>query len=221
MRCFSTTRKKKEGRKEGRGEEGNYSDAPLSPAAVACVALTALTLSPATRNPFSRIFNNILLGLGREADKLSSEDGMARVRAAAEMAQAHEFIISLPRGYETVVGAGSVRLSGGQRQRIAIARGLVCRPRLLVMDESSASLDAITEARIMDVICGCARSGSFGLLIIAHRLSTVARADEINVLEGGRITERGVHRELMQKAGGAYRRLVQVAAAQSTDDASS
>jgi ABC-type multidrug transport system fused ATPase/permease subunit len=117
------------------------------------------------------------------------------VERAARLAQAHEFIARLPDGYDTVIGERGITLSGGQRQRIAIARALVVDPRVLILDDATASVDATTEA----LIRGGLREAMEGrtTLIIAHRLSTIALADELVVLDGGTICARGTHDELL------------------------
>jgi ABC-type multidrug transport system fused ATPase/permease subunit len=113
---------------------------------------------------------------------------------AARLAQAHEFIEALPEGYDTIVGERGITLSGGQRQRLAIARALVVDPRILILDDATASVDATTESRIRDGLREAMRGRT--TIIIAHRLSTIALADEIVVLEDGRIAARGNHDEL-------------------------
>jgi ABC-type multidrug transport system fused ATPase/permease subunit len=115
---------------------------------------------------------------------------------AARLAQAHDFIAALPDGYETVIGERGITLSGGQRQRIAIARALVVDPRVLVLDDATASVDATTEARIRLGLREAMRGRT--TFIIAHRLSTLALADELVVLEEGRIAARGTHDELIE-----------------------
>ncbi|HEY3920522.1 MAG TPA: ABC transporter ATP-binding protein [Gaiellaceae bacterium] len=115
---------------------------------------------------------------------------------AARLAQAHEFIERLPDGYETIIGERGVTLSGGQRQRLAIARALVVDPRVLILDDATASVDAATEAKIRLGLREAMRNRT--TVIIAHRLSTIALADEIVVLEHGRITARGGHDELAE-----------------------
>jgi ATP-binding cassette subfamily B protein len=121
------------------------------------------------------------------------------IEAAARRAQADEFIRDLPGGYETVVGERGLTLSGGQRQRLAIARALVADPRILILDDATSSVDATTEAAIKAGL----REAMAGrtTFIIAHRLSTVSLADEIVVMDGGRIVDRGTHEELLAGCG--------------------
>ncbi|HEX6490353.1 MAG TPA: ABC transporter ATP-binding protein, partial [Gaiellaceae bacterium] len=128
----------------------------------------------------------------------------AEVEHVARLAQAHEFISELPEGYETVIGERGVTLSGGQRQRLAIARALAVDPRILILDDATASVDASTEARIRLGL----RQAMAGrtTLIIAHRLSTISLADEIVVIDAGRIADRGTHDELLERCG-VYREI--------------
>ena len=116
------------------------------------------------------------------------------VRAAARMAQAESFIDALPEGFETVVGERGFTLSGGQRQRVAIARALITDPRVLILDEATASVDASTEREIQDALRAVMRGRT--TVVIAHRLSTLSLADELVVLDAGRIAARGSHEEL-------------------------
>jgi ABC-type multidrug transport system fused ATPase/permease subunit len=120
------------------------------------------------------------------------------IRGAARLAQAAEFIEALPEGYDTVIGERGITLSGGQRQRIAIARALLVDPRILILDDATASVDATTEARIRLGF----RQAMAGrtTIIIAHRLSTLALADELVVLDRGRIAARGTHEELLERS---------------------
>jgi ABC-type multidrug transport system fused ATPase/permease subunit len=121
------------------------------------------------------------------------------VERAARLAQAHEFIEALPAGYDTVIGERGITLSGGQRQRVAIARALVIDPRILILDDATASVDATTEARIRAALREVMKGRT--TIIIAHRLSTIALADELVVLDGGRIRARGTHEELIETSG--------------------
>ncbi|HWH06873.1 MAG TPA: ABC transporter ATP-binding protein [Gaiellaceae bacterium] len=119
-----------------------------------------------------------------------------QVERAARAAQAHDFVTELPQGYDTVIGERGITLSGGQRQRLAIARALVIDPRILILDDATASVDATTEALIRDGLAQAMRGRT--TIIIAHRLSTIALADEIVVLEQGRIGARGTQAELLE-----------------------
>ena len=133
---------------------------------------------------------------------------MEAIEQAARQAHAHEFIEQLPNGYHTLIGDKGVRLSGGESQRIAIARALLRNPRILILDEATASLDPISEQMIRRVIEE--GRGVRTTLIIAHRWSTVQIADRILVLHQGRLVEQGTHAELMQK-GGYYAQLYRAA----------
>jgi ATP-binding cassette subfamily B protein len=128
----------------------------------------------------------------------------AEVERVARLAQAHEFVERLPQGYETVIGERGITLSGGQRQRIAIARALALDPRILILDDATASVDATTEAQIRAGLREVMRGRT--TLIIAHRLSTIALADEIVVLDSGRIAARGTHDELLETSS-VYREI--------------
>ncbi len=131
---------------------------------------------------------------------------MREIEEAARRANVHAFVTSFPEGYETVCGERGVQLSGGQRQRVAIARALLADPELLILDEATSNLDAESEALIQDALREVSRDRT--TLIIAHRLSTVRDADQIVVMEDGRIMQTGRHDELMAE-GGVYRRLVE------------
>jgi len=124
--------------------------------------------------------------------------------AAAKAAQAHEFIEGFPNGYNTIVGERGVTLSGGQRQRVAIARALLMDPRILILDDSTSSVDTQTEKLIQAALDNLMQGRT--TFVIAHRLSTVRRADMILVMDKGRIVERGTHDELL-KVGGLYKEI--------------
>jgi len=126
------------------------------------------------------------------------------VEAAARAALAHEFISDLPSGYDTVIGERGVRLSGGERQRIAIARALLKNAPILILDEATSALDTESESMVQSALANLMTGRT--VVVIAHRLSTVRRADRIVVLENGSITDIGCHEELMKKFG-TYRRL--------------
>ena len=129
---------------------------------------------------------------------------MERIEAAAKAALAHDFIQRLPQGYNTTIGEHGARLSGGERQRLAIARALLKDAPILILDEATSSLDAESEAAVQAALANLMQNRT--VLVIAHRLSTVRRADRIAVMVSGRITELGTHDELLAK-GGTYRRL--------------
>jgi len=144
-----------------------------------------------TQDPFlfsTTVRDNIAFGLPELTD-----DEVERV---ARLAQAHEFVERLPQGYDTVIGERGITLSGGQRQRIAIARALAVDPRILILDDATASVDATTEAHIRAGLREVMQGRT--TLIIAHRLSTIALADEVVVLDRGRVCAQGTHEELVE-----------------------
>jgi ATP-binding cassette, subfamily B, multidrug efflux pump len=122
----------------------------------------------------------------------------AEVRAAAEAAQAHEFISQLPDGYEGRVEARGANFSGGQKQRLAIARALLLEPEVLILDDSTSAVDVETETKIQDALF--ARREGRTTFVVAQRISTVLKADQILVLDRGRIVAAGTHRELMRSS---------------------
>ena len=135
------------------------------------------------------------------------EATLEQVQQAARIANAHDFIMELPQGYDTNIGDGGESLSGGQRQRLSIARAVLRNPDILIMDEATSALDTETEHQVQQALDNVLQDRT--ALIIAHRLSTIARADEIIVLEGGRIVERGSHASLTALQG-RYAQLVEM-----------
>ena len=129
----------------------------------------------------------------------------AMVESAARAAHAHEFIVTLPDGYDTVIGERGQRLSGGQRQRLAIARALLKNSPILILDEATSSLDAESELLVQDALAKLMLNRTS--FVIAHRLSTVRRADLIIVLDQGRVMEQGRHDELLARADSLYAKL--------------
>ena len=132
------------------------------------------------------------------------EASQNEIEEAAKRANIHEYILSLPDGYDTNVGERGVKLSGGQKQRISIARAFLKNPPILILDEATSALDNATEMLIQDSLSKLSQGRT--TLVVAHRLSTVKNADEIIVVTANGIEERGTHAELIEK-GGIYRNL--------------
>lgn len=142
------------------------------------------------------IFNNIAFG---------TEATEAEVVAAAKIANAHDFILEQPDSYQTVIGDRGTKLSGGQRQRLSIARAILKNPPILILDEATSALDTESEKLVQEALTNLMKNRT--TLVIAHRLSTIQHADEILVLSGGKIIERGTHDELLKEEKSFYRKL--------------
>ena len=145
------------------------------------------------------IGGNIGYGLDPE-----TEATRERVEAAAKAANAHDFIMTFPDGYETRLGERGIRLSGGQRQRLAIARVFLRNPTLLLLDEATSALDLESEAAVQEALDRLIATGGHTAVVVAHRLSTVRHATNINVISAGKVCESGTHEELVGKDGGVY-----------------
>ena len=157
------------------------------------------------------IYDNIAYGIDKDTPRQSSSERSANesdekilrklVLAAAKLANAHNFIMSLPQAYDSKVGVNGASLSGGQKQRIAIARALVKRPAILLLDEATSALDSTSERLVQESIDKLQQSRMQTAIVIAHRLSTIRNADMIAVVNKGRVVERGTHNELLLKRG--------------------
>ncbi|TAH11109.1 MAG: ABC transporter ATP-binding protein [Runella slithyformis] len=142
------------------------------------------------------IFNNIAFG---------SNATEVQVVAAAQIANAHDFILEQPEGYQTTIGDRGTKLSGGQRQRISIARAILKNPPILILDEATSALDTESEKLVQDALTNLMKNRT--TLVIAHRLSTIQHADQILVINNGQIVEHGTHDELLKRNDGFYRKL--------------
>ncbi len=162
------------------------------------------------RNQMSLVLQDVFLFNGTVADNIAygaHHSTREQIEEAARIAHAYEFICAMPNGFDTVVGERGVRLSGGQKQRIAIARAVLREAPILILDEATSAVDTETEAEIQAAIEQIA--GKRTMIVIAHRLSTVIKADQILVLDEGRVVQRGTHAELIAQEG-LYRSLCRV-----------
>ena len=165
-----------------------------------------LTLA-SLRDQISIVLQDVFLFNGTVAENIAygvKACTQAEIVKAAQIAKADDFIQELPEGYDTYIGERGVKLSGGQKQRLAIARAVLRDTPILILDEATAAVDVETEAKIQQAIQELV--GTRTIIVIAHRLSTVKRANQILVLADGQIVERGTHEELLQQAG-LYKKL--------------
>ena len=184
------------------GRSSTTSPSPSSPAAPSPSSARAARENRRSRaccsasTTSTRLFNDtIYYNIAYGRPQASREE----VEAAARHARIHDFILALPDGYQTPVGERGLKLSGGEKQRVAIARTILKNPAILLFDEATSALDTHTEKEIQKSLREV--SADHTTLIIAHRLSTVIHADEILVLEAGRVVERGRHGELLARGG--------------------
>ena len=146
------------------------------------------------------IYENILYGKEGASE--------AEVIEAAKLANAHSFISSLPEGYSTKVGERGVQLSGGQKQRVAIARAVLKNPEILLLDEATSALDVESERIVQQALDRLMRNRT--TVVVAHRLSTIKNADQISIIQEGKIIEQGTHSSLVENKDGAYFKLVRL-----------
>jgi ATP-binding cassette, subfamily B, bacterial len=172
---------------------------------------------PELRGAIGMVSQDVFLFSGTVRENIAygnADAGDAEVERAARLAEAHEFIVSMPDGYDTLVGERGQKLSGGQRQRLSIARAIVRDPAILVLDEATSAVDNETEAAIQRSLAAVSRGRT--TLVIAHRLSTVRNAHRIHVIETGRVAEAGTHEELLE-GGGLYAALWRVQSGESAE----
>jgi ATP-binding cassette subfamily B protein/subfamily B ATP-binding cassette protein MsbA len=171
--------------------------------------LKDITLS-SLRNQISIVLQDIFLFNGTVAENIAygcKDATIDEIMRAAEVARADDFISEMPQGYDTVIGERGVRLSGGQKQRLSIARAVLRNSPILIFDEATAAVDVETEEKIQQAIQELAMNRT--IIIVAHRLSTVKRADKIIVIHDGKIVETGNHDELVSY-NGVYKQLCDI-----------
>ena len=157
---------------------------------------------------FSFVFQNVYLFHDTIANNIrfgQPDAPMEQVAAAAKKARCYDFIMRLPQGYDTVIGEAGGTLSGGERQRLSIARAMMKDAPIIILDEATANVDPENEKELMEAIAELTQAKT--VIMIAHRLKTVRRADQILVVDKGRIVQRGTHEELMMQDG-IYRRFI-------------
>ena len=165
------------------------------------ITITSLRAKMGIVTQESILFNDSIsnnISFGTEATE-------AEIMAAAKIANAHDFITEQPEGYQTTIGDRGTKLSGGQRQRLSIARAVLKNPPILILDEATSALDTESEKLVQEALTTLMKSRT--TLVIAHRLSTIQHADEILVVNAGKIVERGTHDQLLEIEDGFYRKL--------------